>query len=84
MVERKELAKSWIETYDGDNKVKAYSKMFGLNIKNSMKELRSIGVPLSNEEKEYARRILEAKKQKSEKKREKRRMEDLEIELEAI
>lgn len=49
-----------------------------------MKELRSIGVPLSNEEKEYARRILEAKKQKSEKKREKRRMEDLEIELEAI
>ncbi|WP_391557132.1 hypothetical protein [Robertmurraya sp.] len=83
MVERKELAKSWIEKYDGDNKVKAYSKMFGLNIKNSMKELRSIGVPLSNEEKEYARRILEAKKQKSEKKREKRRMEDLEIELEA-
>lgn len=33
MVERKELAKSWIETYDGDNKVKAYSKMFGLNKK---------------------------------------------------
>jgi hypothetical protein len=71
MVERKEIAKSWIETYDGDNKVNAYSKMFGLNIKNSMKELRSIGVPLSNEEKEYARRILEAKKQKSEKKKEK-------------
>ncbi|MGG7621279.1 hypothetical protein [Bacillus coreaensis] len=80
MADRKEIAKSWIETYDGDNKVKAYSKMFGLNIKNSMKELRSLGVSISNEEKEYARRILEAKKQKSEKKREKRRMNDLELE----
>jgi len=79
MADRKEIAKSWIETYDGENKVKAYSKMFGLNIKNSMKELRSIGVSLSNEEKEYARRVLEAKKQKSEKKREKRRMKELEL-----
>lgn len=37
-VVRMEQAKSWLETYDGEHIIKAYSKLFGLNLKNALKD----------------------------------------------
>ncbi|MEH7245399.1 hypothetical protein V7114_01280 [Neobacillus niacini] len=36
---RMEQAKSWLETYDGEHIIKAYSKLVGLNLKNAFNEL---------------------------------------------
>lgn len=70
---RIEKAKSWIETYEGESIVKAYSKMFGLNLKNAMKDLGSIGVQISRQEREQIKKILIERKQQKENKKAKRK-----------
>jgi hypothetical protein len=70
---RMEQAKSWLETYDGEHIIKAYSKLFGLNLKNAFKELELVGAQISSQEREYTKGLIKKRKQQSERKREKRR-----------
>ncbi|MGY3717484.1 hypothetical protein ACWE42_18385 [Sutcliffiella cohnii] len=75
---RLEKGKSWLETYEGDTIVKAYSKIFGLNYKNAMKDLKSIGVRISQHERDDIKRILENKEMAKARKKEKRASERIE------
>lgn len=70
---RMEQAKSWLETYDGDHIIKAYSKVFGLNLINALKELNLVGAQISNQEREYTKELIKKRKQEKERKKEKRR-----------
>ncbi|RDI42190.1 hypothetical protein DFR59_10529 [Falsibacillus pallidus] len=75
--ERMEIARPWIKELDGENTVIAYSKKFGLNLKNSMKDLRSIGYKISSQEKVEVDKILDDKRQrKLSKKRKKEEQEE--------
>ena len=76
---RFEKAKSWVETFDGENIVQAYAKLFGVNLKNTMKELEIIGVHISNHEKEHIKRILKDRKLQKERKKEKRKRKTLQM-----
>ncbi|WP_114745588.1 hypothetical protein [Falsibacillus pallidus] len=72
-----EIARPWIKELDGENTVIAYSKKFGLNLKNSMKDLRSIGYKISSQEKVEVDKILDDKRQrKLSKKRKKEEQEE--------
>jgi hypothetical protein len=48
-------AKSWIKTYKGDNIVKGYSKKYSVDKLCAVKELRMIGVEISEE---YERQLI--------------------------
>jgi hypothetical protein len=75
--ERKELGRTWAREFTEEgNIIRAYSKKFGLNLKNSMKELRRIGFKISNQDKEEIKRILE--KQAEQKKKRKKKALKLE------
>ncbi|ETI66642.1 hypothetical protein [Neobacillus vireti] len=76
---RIENAKAWIETYDGENIVKTYAKMYGLNLKNAMKELGLIGVHINSEEREQIKRLIKERNLQKERKKEKRKRKALEI-----
>lgn len=55
---RMEQAKSWLETYDGDHIIKAYSKLFGLNLKNALKELDKVGARISAQERGHTKELI--------------------------
>lgn len=77
---RMEKAKAWIETYDGENVVKDYAKLFGLNLKNALKEAKKAGAKISNEEREKVIKWIEQKEQQKRNKREKRKRKDSDYE----
>ncbi|WP_096153987.1 MULTISPECIES: hypothetical protein [Bacillus] len=74
---RMKKGKEWIETYQGKNIITSYSKTFGLNLKNSKKELQMLGAKISQEEEKYVTRIMKEKKQAKLRKKEKKRNEAL-------
>jgi hypothetical protein len=70
---RLNYAKTWIKTYPGKNPVKGYSKKYGVDKLCAVKELRLIGVEISEAyEKQLKRSLEELRKQRlaSKKKRE--------------
>lgn len=71
--ERLMKAKKWIEKFDGDHIVKAYSKSSGLNLKNAMNELKRLGVKISPEEKQKVEQWVEQRKLHNERRKERRR-----------
>jgi ribosomal protein L34E len=56
-------AKDWIKTFSGNNVVKAYSKKYSVDKLCAVKELRMIGVEISEEYENQLRNSLEALKQ---------------------
>lgn len=56
-------AKSWIKTYSGNNIVKGYSKKYSVDKLNAVKELRMIGVAISEEYENQLINSMEALKQ---------------------
>ncbi len=56
-------AKNWIKTYSGNNIVKGYSKKYSVNKLCAVKELRMIGVEISEEYERQLINSLEALKQ---------------------
>ncbi|WP_099354506.1 hypothetical protein [Fredinandcohnia onubensis] len=70
---RLEKGKEWVAHYEGDDIIKGYSKTFGLNLINSMKELKRIGVPISSQDRKRIEDLIEEGKRKKELRREKRR-----------
>ena len=79
---RMEQAKSWLETYDGEHIIKAYSKFFGLNLKNALKEVDLVGAEISSQEREYTKELIKKRKQEKEQKKEKRRVAKEQYEFE--
>lgn len=75
-------AKEWIANFEGENIVKAYSKCTGLNLKNSMTELRRLGANISPEEKAEVKQWVESRIRKREKRKEKEENERLMMEYE--
>ncbi|MGD7024022.1 hypothetical protein ACQCVK_15580 [Rossellomorea vietnamensis] len=75
--ERQQAAISWVSEYEGDNFVKAYSKKFRLNLKNSMKELSSFGFTISSEERAEIKRLIDIQKQEKENKKRKKEVREL-------
>jgi len=56
-------AKDWIKTYSGNNIVKGYSKKYSIDKLYAVKELRMIGVKISEECENQLRKSLESLKQ---------------------
>jgi len=56
-------AKSWIKTYSGNNVVKGYSKKYSVDKLCAVKELRMIGVEISEEYERQLINSMEALKQ---------------------
>lgn len=56
-------AKSWIKTYSGNNVVKGYSKKYSVDKLFAIKELRMIGVEISEEYEKQLINSMEALKQ---------------------
>ena len=56
-------AKDWIKTYSGNNIVKGYSKKCSIDKLCAVKELRMIGVKISEEYENQLRKSLESLKQ---------------------
>lgn len=56
-------AKNWIKTYDGSNVVKGYSKKYSVDKLCAVKELRMIGVEISEEYERQLINSMEALKQ---------------------
>jgi hypothetical protein len=56
-------AKEWIKAYSGNNRVKAYSKKYSVDKLCAVKELRIIGVEISEEYENQLRKSLESLKQ---------------------
>ena len=56
-------AKDWIKTYSGNNIVKGYSKKYSIDKLCAVKELRMIGVKISEEYENQLRKSLESLKQ---------------------
>ncbi|MDQ0974028.1 hypothetical protein QFZ31_003906 [Neobacillus niacini] len=75
-------AKSWLEKYDGEHIIKAYSKFFALNLKNALKELELVGAQISTQEREYTKELIKKRKQEKERKKEKRRIAKEQYEFE--
>lgn len=76
---RLEMARIWKEEYKSDeNIVKAYSKKFGLNLKNSLKELRRMGCKISNQDKEEVKHMIKKREKQKERKKMKKRAPELE------
>jgi hypothetical protein len=71
------MGKDWVKEYKGENIVKDYSKSFGLNLKNSLKELRKLGASIRDEQIEIVERFSKEKVQRRINKREKKKQEDL-------
>lgn len=53
-------AKEWTKTYNGNNIVKGYSKKYGVDKLCAIKELRIIGIEISEEYEKQVRQSLEA------------------------
>jgi len=53
-------AKNWIKTYSGKNIVRGYSKKYSVDKLCAVKELRMIGVEISNEYERQLRQSLES------------------------
>lgn len=71
--ERMEKGKEWVAQFEGDDIIKGYSKTFGLNLINSMKELKRLEVPISNDNRKRIIELVEERKRKKELRRKKRR-----------
>lgn len=56
-------AKDWIKTYSGNNVVKGYSKKYSVDKLSAVKELRMIGIEISEEYENQLRKSLESLKQ---------------------
>ena len=56
-------AKDWIKTYSGNNVVKGYSKKYSVDKLCAVKELRMIGIEISEEYENQLRNSLESLKQ---------------------
>ncbi len=56
-------AKDWIKTYSGDNIVKGYSKKYSVDKLCAVKELRMIGIEISEEYENQLRQSLESLRQ---------------------
>jgi len=56
-------AKSWIKTYSGNNIVKGYSKKYSVDKLCAVKELRMIGVEISEEYEKQLINLMEALRQ---------------------
>jgi len=56
-------AKDWIKTYSGNNVVKGYSKKYSIDKLCAVKELRMIGLEISEEYENQLRQSLESLKQ---------------------
>lgn len=56
-------AKDWIKTYSGNNVVKGYSKKYSVDKLCAVKELRMIGIEISEEYENQLRKSLESLKQ---------------------
>ena len=56
-------AKSWIKTYSGNNVVKGYSKKYSVDKLCAVKELRMIGVEISEEYEKQLINLMEALRQ---------------------
>lgn len=61
--QRLRSAKDWIKTYSGNNLVKGYSKKYSVNKLSAVKELRMIGVEISEEYEKQLINSMEALKQ---------------------
>ena len=61
--QRLRSAKDWIKTYSGNNLVKGYSKTYSVNKLCAVKELRMIGVEISEEYERQLINSMEALKQ---------------------
>lgn len=59
---RLQSAKDWIKTYSGNNIVKGYSKKYSVDKLCAVKELRLIGVEISDEYERQLRQSLESLK----------------------
>jgi hypothetical protein len=55
--QRLESAKSWLETYEGNNVVKAYRKRYGVDHNCAFTELEMLGVPIDPD---YKERVLQS------------------------
>ncbi len=55
--------KDWIKTYSGNNVVKGYSKKYSVDKLCAVKELRMIGIEISEEYENQLRKSLESLKQ---------------------
>ncbi|MCZ7673751.1 MAG: hypothetical protein M5U34_44875 [Chloroflexi bacterium] len=62
--QRLESAKSWLETYEGNNVVKAYRKRYGVDFECALTELEMLGVPIDPDYKERVLESAAAKRQK--------------------
>lgn len=80
--ERLLKAEEWIEKFEGENIVKAYSKCVGLNLKNSMNELKSLGVKISPDDRTKVQQWVETKRRKREKRKENKEYEQFLMEYE--
>ncbi|MFS0821428.1 hypothetical protein [Bacillus sp. 1P02SD] len=70
---RMEKGKEWVAQFEGDDIIKSYSKTFGLNLINSMKELRRLGVKISGQDRKRIKNLVEERKRKKQLRKEKRR-----------
>ena len=70
--QRLESAKSWLETYEGNNVVKAYRKRYGVDHNCAFTELEMLGVPIDPD---YKERVLESVATQAAAKRQKRARE---------
>ncbi|WP_199269615.1 hypothetical protein [Formosa sp. L2A11] len=60
---RLRTAKDWIKTYSGNNVVKGYSKKYSVDKFCAIKELRMIGIEITEEYENQLRKSLESHKQ---------------------
>lgn len=60
---RLRLAKNWIKTYSGNNVVKGYSKKYSVDKLCAIKELRVLGIEISEEYEHQLQKSVESNKQ---------------------
>ena len=69
-------ARHWIPTYNGKDLVRGYAKWFAVDSLCAIIELRILGVPISDEQEQQARIVLEVKAAQAQKRKEKRMQEE--------
>ncbi|WP_153798371.1 hypothetical protein [Foetidibacter luteolus] len=81
--ERLNLAMKWMPTYSGKNIVKGYSKKFGVDLICAIKELRMLGIEITEQYETAVRQSLAARgRQKQEKAQAKSIVEPADSEIE--
>lgn len=68
-------AKDWIKTYSGNSIVKGYSKKYSVNKLCAIKELRMIGVEISEEYENQLKQSIEALKNQRQQRKDKKEQE---------